>query len=61
MCDAACATALAKENALYRQALEAIDVLPENRSGSVSWKDICEEMQQISQKALRGVGHVAGD
>lgn len=46
-------TALAEENARYRQALEAIDELPENRGGQVSWKEICEEIQQIVQKALR--------
>lgn len=40
MCDAACATALAEEAARYRQALEAIDELAENRGGTVSWQEI---------------------
>ena len=52
MCDATCATVLAEENARFRQALEAIDGLPENRGGQVSWKEICEEAKQIAQKAL---------
>jgi hypothetical protein len=52
MCDAACATALAEENARYRMALEAIDELAENRGGTVSWQEIYAEAQQIAQKAL---------